>query len=130
MNNKNINANGIFDIINDVFDGSSLIFDPYQNKKEFYITKKDKEYVLEMALPDYLKDELVISFDNGQLIVSYEIDSTLKGHKSIWRKPFKKVFDVSDDIDTSGIDASLKRGVLKITLPKKEKVKPKGITIN
>ena len=42
---------------------------------------------------------------------------------------YERVFTLSDEIDRDKIVASVKNGVLRLELPKAEKVKPKKITI-
>lgn len=43
---------------------------------------------------------------------------------------YERTFTLSDEIDREKIKASVKQGVLRLELPKAEKVKPKKITIN
>ncbi len=43
---------------------------------------------------------------------------------------YERTFTLSDEIDREKIKASVKQGVLRLELPKDEKVKPKKIVIN
>jgi HSP20 family protein len=43
---------------------------------------------------------------------------------------YERKFTLSDEIDQAHIKATVKQGVLRLELPKAEKVKPKKITIN
>jgi HSP20 family molecular chaperone IbpA len=43
---------------------------------------------------------------------------------------YERTFTLSDEIDRDKIKAAVKQGVLRLELPKAEKVKPKKITIN
>ncbi|MBN1470695.1 MAG: Hsp20/alpha crystallin family protein [Syntrophaceae bacterium] len=43
---------------------------------------------------------------------------------------YERTFTLSDEIDRDKIKATVKQGVLRLELPKAEKVKPKKITIN
>lgn len=43
---------------------------------------------------------------------------------------YEREFTLSDEIDREKIKATVKQGVLRLELPKAEKVKPKRITIN
>jgi HSP20 family molecular chaperone IbpA len=43
---------------------------------------------------------------------------------------YERSFTLSDEVDPEGIDATLKNGVLRLDLRKKEEVKPKKIAVN
>jgi HSP20 family protein len=43
---------------------------------------------------------------------------------------YRRVFELDPAIDTSRITARMDQGVLKLTLPKSEKVKPRKITVD
>ncbi len=42
---------------------------------------------------------------------------------------YKRAFTLSEEVDTSKIDANLKNGVLRVYLPKVEKAKPRKIAV-
>jgi HSP20 family molecular chaperone IbpA len=42
---------------------------------------------------------------------------------------FSRRFTVSEDFDTSRIEASLKDGVLKLTIPRRDEAKPRRIEV-
>jgi HSP20 family protein len=44
--------------------------------------------------------------------------------------PYRRVFELDPAIDTSKIPAKMEQGVLTLTLPKSEQVKPRKITIS
>ena len=57
----------------------------------------------------------------------------LKDHKLVFSEyevgDYERAFTLSDEIDREKIKATVKQGVLRLELPKAEKVKPKKITI-
>ncbi len=49
--------------------------------------------------------------------------------KETWEGSFQRTLALPTSVDGSKVEASFKDGVLKVTLPKREEVKPKQITI-
>ena len=90
-------------------------------------------YVLESDMPGVNKDGLEILLESNEL--------TIIGHRSdlpseaecVYResKPahFRRVFELDPAVDVDKIDARMEQGVLKLTLPKSERVKPRKITV-
>jgi HSP20 family molecular chaperone IbpA len=60
-------------------------------------------------------------------------DSKVKDHTLVFSEyevgDYERAFTLSDEIDREKIKAIVKQGVLRLELPKAEKVKPKKITI-
>lgn len=90
-------------------------------------------YMLEAEIPGVAKDGLEVSVENGQL--------TIVGHRkagAVHERPlyvesraldYRRTFELDPSINTAGIQAKLEQGVLTLTLPKAEAVKPRKITI-
>jgi len=102
------------------------------------IIEKDDAFLLELAIPGVPKNLVTIDVKEDQLIIELPKQETEEPEKiNYLRKEygyteFKKVFNLTDDINQSAIDASLENGILTITLEKKEEAKgipPKTITI-
>jgi len=87
-----------------------------------------------MDLPGVSKDNLEINYNRGEL--------TVTGRREPWEetnmKPvyverfdgsYRHTFTLDDTLDAEKIEAHLNNGVLVLTLPKKEAVKPKRIEI-
>ena len=88
-----------------------------------YTTKRVKDgYQLRMNVPGFSKDDIQVSVEGGRL----KINGVLKEEK----QEFEHSFTLSDDIDSNKIEAKVKDGVLLITLPEVERVKPKQITVS
>src|SRR3954464_8073136 len=74
-------------------------------------------------LPGVSKDRLDVKVHDGRLTIDAEsvvpMPSNLRLiHAEVKAPRFSRSFAVSDDFDTSKIDASLKDGVLRLTLPR------------
>ena len=86
-------------------------------------------YHLELAAPGRVKEDLKLTVDNGQLVISFEKkeETRSEDYKTIRKefsfKSFKRSFNLDDRIDANGIQAKYENGVLKLLLPKKEQVK-------
>jgi len=93
----------------------------------FYeLERGDENYVLEVALPGYNKEDVDIKVDNKLLSIS--CTKTLK-ETDKWKQNFDKKFKVNDELDLSSIKANFANGILTIIIPKAEKAKPKTIII-
>ncbi len=99
---------------------------PRVNIKE---TKDD--YVIEVAAPGMKKDDFKINYDNGKLSISSEVESKSNPDVRYTRhefsyQSFKRTFDVPRElVDAEKISAKYEDGILCMTLPKREEIKPK-----
>jgi len=95
---------------------------------------RDNEYYIELETPGVEKDEININFKNDNLVINWSRTREEKKGKSDKNRyerssgSFQRSFYV-EGADFEKIEAELKNGVLKITIPKLEKVKAKQITI-
>ncbi len=89
------------------------------------------EYLLEADLPGFKKEDINVNLENNYLTISAErkAENEEKDKKGRYIRcersygSFTRSFDVSD-VDTDKITASYEDGVLKLTMPKKEKTLP------
>ncbi len=91
-------------------------------------------YVLEAEMPGVNKEGLEITLENNEI--------TLIGHRHVERlsgealfcesrqADFRRMFELDPAIDTSRISARMDQGILTLTLPKSERVKPRKITVD
>jgi HSP20 family protein len=90
-------------------------------------------YVLEAEMPGVNKDGLEITLEGNEItIVGRRQAETLKA-EVLYRESrpvdYRRVFELDPAIDTTKISAKMDQGVLTLTLPKTEKVKPRKIAI-
>ncbi|HEY2912800.1 MAG TPA: Hsp20/alpha crystallin family protein [Candidatus Angelobacter sp.] len=91
-------------------------------------------YTLEIEMPGVTKDGLDISVENNELTIVGQralpkIEGTLIHHES---RPenFRRTFELDPSIDADKISAKIEQGLVSLTLPKAEHVKPRKITVS
>lgn len=96
------------------------------------IKETDDDFQIEVAAPGMDKKDFKINLDNNQLMISSERKSNVKEkdenytRKEFSYQSFQRTFNLSDQlIDGDKISAKYCDGVLCLTLPKREEVKPK-----
>jgi len=91
-------------------------------------------YLLEAEMPGVSKDGLEITLEGTELtITGRRSDQPPKEADILFAESrplnYRRVFELDPTVDTAKINAKIEQGVLVLTLPKAEKVKPKRITI-
>jgi HSP20 family protein len=90
-------------------------------------------YILEAEMPGVAKDGIEVTVENGELVIlGRRADRDLPG-TPLYRESrpldYRRVFDLDPSIDTGKITARMEQGVLSLTLPKAEEVKPRRIQV-
>ena len=88
--------------------------------------------VLEAELPGVPKNGVDIEVNQGELTITGHRKNGHQGRYCIAERPqadYRRVFAVSDAIDTEHIEATMEGGVLTLTLHKTEERKPRRIEI-
>ncbi len=102
-------------------------------RPRFDICETDDALLLYGDLPGVLPHDLDIQFENGELLISGQVTERHSENKQIHREygvgNFQRSFAVNEMIDVEHISADLKDGVLVITLPKSEAVRPRKIKV-
>lgn len=99
------------------------------------VTETVENYQIKFDLPGLTKEDVKISYADGQLIVSgerkYEKETKEAKFHRIERTfgKFYRAFDLPQKIKEDKISAEFKNGELNITIPKAEEAKPKEISI-
>ena len=91
-------------------------------------------YRLEIEMPGVKKDGLEISFENNELTVIGRrslpaVEGTLI-HRESRPENFRRTFELDPSIDADKIGAKIEQGLVTLTLPKAEHVKPRKITVS
>ena len=97
------------------------------------IKENENEFLIEVAAPGMQKKDFKVDYDNGRLTISSEHkdEKESKENERITRREFsyqsfQRSFTVSENlVETDKITANYESGILHITLPKREEVKPK-----
>ncbi len=91
-------------------------------------------YVLEAELPGVNKAGLEVSVENGELTITGRRTPNAPQGRAVYRETrgldYRRAFEIDSSIDTARISAKLDKGVLTLTLPKAESVKPRKIAVN
>lgn len=110
---------------------SRLFFDDNFFKGEENIKsdvyEKDGKLFIEMEAPGYNKDDMNISFDKGELTVSFEKEDEEEENKKYLHRERKSYSRVTrtfylGDVSEDEIDASFKNGILVVSAPKKKEI--------
>lgn len=92
------------------------------------------EYLIELDMPGVSKEGLEVTVEGNELtIIGRRTDQTPTGnpyYRESLDADYCRSFDLGPDVDTSKIRAEVQQGILKLHLPKSERVKPRKININ
>ena len=96
--------------------------------KRTNVVENDEDYVIEVAVPGLIKEDLSITVKDDVLTISHERD---EDESFRFTNPFTKQYSLPDDVSVKGISAKVENGVLLVTVPKdKKKAKERDITID
>jgi HSP20 family protein len=105
-----------------------------QTRKSFIpavnVSEKEDQYVLEMSIPGFQKEDVAIEVDKDLLTISSEITAEKEEsteqftRKEFGKQSFRRSFNLPKTVDLDKIEASYKNGVLSMVLPKKEEALP------
>ena len=91
-------------------------------------------YLLQVEMPGVNKEGLEISTEGNELtITGHRSLPTIDGallHRESRRENFRRTFEIDPSIDVNKINARIEQGLLTVTLPKAEHVKPRKITVS
>jgi HSP20 family protein len=91
-------------------------------------------YTLRVDMPGVNKEGLEIAVENNELtLLGRRSLPTLEGtliHRESQPHNFRRIFELDPSIDTGKIGAKIDQGVLTLTLPKAEQVKPRKIKVD
>jgi HSP20 family protein len=90
-------------------------------------------YTLEVEMPGVSKENLEMWVENNELTIlgrrsMLSVEGTLL-HRESRQENFRRAFELDPTIDAEKISAKIEQGVVTLTLPKAEQVKPRKITV-
>lgn len=97
------------------------------------VRENDNEIFIDLAAPGLKKSDFNVSYDNGRLLISCEKkdEKTDKDGDRVTRREFnyqsfQRSFTIPENmVDADKINAKYSDGILHLSLPKREEVKPK-----
>jgi HSP20 family protein len=91
-------------------------------------------YVLEAEMPGVNKEGLEITLEGNEItIAGRRAAEPVKGDLLFGERSgadYRRVFELDPAIDTAKISATMEQGILTLTLPKSEQVKPRKIVVS
>lgn len=99
------------------------------------LIETEDDYRLHLDMPGMDKDDLKISYQDNELVVSGERKSARSEEDEEFVRversfgQFRRAFTLPRTVDADNISASYNKGVLTVTVPKTESVKPHQIEI-
>ena len=98
------------------------------------IHEDDNGLTVHAELPGFKKEQVEVSIDNGVLTIAAQREMpdnegvTTHLHERRFTR-IRRQFTLPTTVDTTDVEATLEDGVLKLTLNKKEDVKPRRIEV-
>jgi len=91
-------------------------------------------YTLQVEMPGVNKEGLEMWVKNNELtLVGRRSQPAVSGtiiHRESRRENFRREFELDPSIDAGKISAKIEQGIVTLTLPKAEQVKPRKITVS
>lgn len=118
-----------------VFNRPYVVSDESKMRPTTDISETDNSYEVRAELPGVSKDDIQISVKDNLLSIKgekrQENEDESKKYKRIERRygTFERNFTLPPKVDVDNINAKFNNGVLTLSIPKPEEVKPKEIPI-
>jgi HSP20 family protein len=91
-------------------------------------------YALEAEMPGVNKDGLEVTLEGNEITILGQRRAEPSNGEMLFRErsaaDYRRVFELDPAIDTGKITAKMEQGILTLTLPKSEQVKPRKITVS
>ena len=101
---------------------SRLFGEGYTGSDDYDLYEEDDAFVLSIDAPGFDREEIDLTWDQGVLNVAAEHVDEERGRK----RTFHRRFRFPKDVDTEGIDAAYRNGVLEVTLPIQQDIELRG----
>ena len=134
VSNNNINSNTLDSDFLDAFFERSFFNDFWgpvgravQQHRELQITESENDYQISLAAPGVEKKDFNVTVENGTIILGYDASNSENSFANVSK--YNKSYSIPTDCDIKKISASHTNGVLKVSIGKSEKAKPRQIKI-
>lgn len=101
---------------------------------EVNIFETKEGYVLQAEMPGVCKEGLEITLEGNEVTIIGRRNHEAVPGQTLFRErtmaDFRRVFELDPAIDTAKISAKMEQGILTVTLPKSERVKPRKIMVD
>jgi HSP20 family protein len=101
---------------------------------EVNIFETGEGYLIEAEMPGVSKEGLEITLEGNEMTILGHRQGVVPSGEAVFRESgdadYRRVFELDPAIDTGKISAKMDQGVLTLTLPKSERVKPRKITVD
>jgi len=98
------------------------------------IFETQEGYVLEAEMPGVGKDGLDVTLEGTEITITGRRSPETVTGQPLFRErntsDYRRVFELDPAIDTAKVSAKITQGILTVTLPKSERVKPRKIAVN
>jgi HSP20 family protein len=98
------------------------------------VKSSEQGYIIHAELPGVDKSGLEITLDQGELTIlghrQAEVPPGELIHREIRHYDFRRLYKLDPAIDSTKVTARFDQGVLTLTLPKAESVKPRQIAVD
>jgi HSP20 family protein len=98
------------------------------------IFETQEGYVLQAEMPGVSKDGLEITLEGNEITITGRRSPETVTGEALFRErnaaDYRRVFELDPAIDTAKVAAKIEQGVLTVTLPKSERVKPRKIKVD
>ncbi|MDH4133335.1 MAG: Hsp20/alpha crystallin family protein [Gammaproteobacteria bacterium] len=101
------------------------------------VVERDQEFLVKAELPGIKKEDIDVSLENGVLTITAESKSESEekeGDRVIRQErrygKYVRSLRLGKEVDDKKVKANYKDGILELTLPKAEEVKPKKINVS
>jgi len=110
---------------------------PERRERRLYLPvavyETDDEFVVTASVPGLKPEDVEITFEDGSLTIRGEIKPPLENVNYVICEraygPFSRTLNFNVPIEADKIEATVQNGLLTITVPKAEEVRPKTIKV-
>jgi HSP20 family protein len=126
--------------MNQLFEGSFVRDLPTNRTNSFTpaidLSETPEAFLVEASVPGLKAEDIQVSFEDNVLTISGEIhqkeEQKERNYHRVERRygSFKRSIALPNSVQADKIEASLENGILHLSIPKAEEVKPRRITVN